>query len=328
MSTLLSSRQTEADDAWANFKMWHYTPSIPAAIVFTILFTILTSYHTYLLTRRRTWFCIPFVIGGIFEVIGCIARAVAHNALQSVPLYAMQNLLLLLAPILFAASVYMILGRIIRGVRGEEYSVIRVAWLTKIFVGSDVFCFMIQGGGGGMLATAKTKEKIDLCNNIVLGGLVLQIVVFCFFVVAAVIFQTRMTRRPTAAATEGPLGSGSYVGAVGRWTPGSNMPGWKRLMVGLYLTSAFITLRNLFRVVEYGLGWNNYLLNHEWVLYVFDGLMMVCVLVVCVMWYAPDLAKGSLVADEGTLRMEEGDGERRLKEGARVEEGQGVRTWS
>lgn len=59
----------------------------------------------------------------------------------------MQTLLILVAPALFAASIYMVLGRIILLVDGEELSLIRKKWLTKIFVTGDVLSFVMQGAG-------------------------------------------------------------------------------------------------------------------------------------------------------------------------------------
>jgi uncharacterized membrane protein YraQ (UPF0718 family) len=59
----------------------------------------------------------------------------------------MQSLLILLAPALFAASIYIILGRIILLVDGERYSPVRQKWLTKVFVTGDVFSFLLQGAG-------------------------------------------------------------------------------------------------------------------------------------------------------------------------------------
>ena len=276
------------DDGWADFKLWHYTPNIPAAIIFTIAFLVFTGYHGFLLIRRRTWFCIPFVVGGALEVIGYIGRAMAHGNTDSVPIYTMQTLCLLLAPILFAASIYMILGRIIRALNGEQHSFIRVNWLTKIFVGGDVFCFMLQGAGGGLLSVAKDQAGIDRGNNIILGGLVLQILIFLVFLSVALMFQLRLRKRPTPASLDGPLGSKSSTksGRFGTLT-------WTKLMLGLYATSILITVRNLFRVIEYGMGWGSYLLSNEWPLYVFDGLLMVMVLAVCIMWYNPAISKNN-----------------------------------
>lgn len=59
----------------------------------------------------------------------------------------MQSLLLLLAPALFAASIYIILGRIILVVDGEQFSPIKRRWLTKLFVAFDVLSFTTQCAG-------------------------------------------------------------------------------------------------------------------------------------------------------------------------------------
>jgi hypothetical protein len=58
-----------------------------------------------------------------------------------------QSLLLLLAPALFAASIYMVLGRIILLTDGEAHSLIRARWLTKLFVMGDVLSFLGQSAG-------------------------------------------------------------------------------------------------------------------------------------------------------------------------------------
>lgn len=61
--------------------------------------------------------------------------------------YVMQSTLLLVAPALYAASIYMELGRVIRLVNGEKHSLIRVTFLTKIFVAGDVLSFLMQASG-------------------------------------------------------------------------------------------------------------------------------------------------------------------------------------
>ena len=44
-----------------------YLPSIAAAVIFILIFAVLTTYHVFLLFKNRTWFCIPFVVGGLCE---------------------------------------------------------------------------------------------------------------------------------------------------------------------------------------------------------------------------------------------------------------------
>ena len=61
--------------------------------------------------------------------------------------YIMQSVLLLVAPALFAASIYMELGRIVLMVDGERSLFIRRTWLTKLFVAGDVLSFLMQSSG-------------------------------------------------------------------------------------------------------------------------------------------------------------------------------------
>lgn len=47
------------------FILYHYDPSTPAAVVFITLFAITTLLHIFQMVKAKTWYFIPFVIGGI-----------------------------------------------------------------------------------------------------------------------------------------------------------------------------------------------------------------------------------------------------------------------
>lgn len=47
------------------YVFYHYNPSFAAAIIFIILFFGSTLLHAFQLARKRTWYFIPFLIGGI-----------------------------------------------------------------------------------------------------------------------------------------------------------------------------------------------------------------------------------------------------------------------
>jgi uncharacterized membrane protein YraQ (UPF0718 family) len=70
--------------------------------------------------------------------------------------YVVQTLCLLLAPALLAASVYMLLGRIILLLQAESHALLRRKWLTKIFVTGDVLSFLLQGAGKHLKANIQT----------------------------------------------------------------------------------------------------------------------------------------------------------------------------
>ncbi|KAI8719992.1 hypothetical protein NCS52_00443200 [Fusarium sp. LHS14.1] len=119
----------------AIFKLYRYDPSMAAAVIFIVLFIAITGLHGYQLIVTKTWFFTCFVIGGFMQIIGYVGRAVSSTESPNwtVKPYIVQTLLLLISPALFAASIYMILGRIILVTDGESCSPIRRIWLTKFF---------------------------------------------------------------------------------------------------------------------------------------------------------------------------------------------------
>ncbi|KAG9664742.1 putative C6 transcription factor, partial [Aureobasidium melanogenum] len=210
------------------FSYYEYLPSKAAAVIACLIFVIITLLHTWQLFRTRTWFFIPFVIGGLFEVIGYAARAKSasqHPDYTLMP-YILQSLFLLLAPTLFAASIYMELGRILDLTQGESRSLIRRKLLTKIFVMGDVLSFLAQSAGGGMLAKGSSSG-----NKIIIGGLVLQLLFFGFFMVSAVVFHRRMSGNPTTKVMAMPLP-------------------WKKHLHALYAGSIMILVRSLYRLID------------------------------------------------------------------------------
>jgi uncharacterized membrane protein len=160
------------------FKFYHYEPNLGANIVFVVLFALTGIGHVVLLVRKRVWYFIPFVIGCIcafpltlffscmtkvammelrvdstlskpVEAIGYVGRAISatENPNYKLATYILQTLLILLGPALFAASIYMILARLIRYLGAEDYALVRTNWMTKIFVAGDVLSFLAQSAG-------------------------------------------------------------------------------------------------------------------------------------------------------------------------------------
>jgi hypothetical protein len=172
----------------------------------------------------------------------------------------MQSLLLLVAPALYAASIYMVLGRIIRRLDAEEYAIIRTKWLTKVFVIGDVLSFFVQSGGAGMQAQGNV-DSFNLGKNIVIAGLIIQIIIFGFFVVVTGLFHVRINKLPTGASVDSSLS-------------------WRKHMYTMYFCSAIILLRNLIRVIEYAQGNSGYVITHQWMLFVFDAIIMLSVTVI------------------------------------------------
>lgn len=172
--------------------------------------------------------------------------------------YVIQSIFILLGPPLLAASIYMVLGRLITLLDAGHHSIIRPKWLTAIFVLGDVLSFFVQAGGGGIMSSSKTTSAYKLGEKVIVVGLIIQIIWFGVFVVATVLFNIRIQRSPTSQSR-------------------SLTSPWKRLIYVLYGTSALIMIRSIYRVVEYVMGSSGILQEKEVFLYVFDSLPMVLV---------------------------------------------------
>lgn len=108
---------------------------------------------------------------------------------------------------------------------------------------------------GGSLNSMKTGE------HIVVGGLFVQIVFFSCFITVATIFHSRLNKAPTQRSLS------------------PDVP-WQKHLIVLYIASALILVRSIFRVVEYIQGNDGYLLRREVFLYVFDAVLMLGTMVI------------------------------------------------
>ncbi|KAL2822416.1 RTA1 like protein-domain-containing protein [Aspergillus granulosus] len=262
------------------YKYYNYNPSDGAAITFAALFGLTTVIHVWQTIRARTWYLTPFIIGSVFEAIGYLCRFISATETPDWTMmpYVGQSVLILLGPALFAASIYMLLGRIILSLNAGSLSPIRPTWLTKIFVTGDVISFLLQSGGGGMQATAEDAERAEMGEHMILGGLFVQILFFSIFIVVSIIFHRRMLSTPMHRV-------------------GTDIP-WNKYIKILYIVSVLIMVRSVYRVAEYIEGKQGELMSKETYIYVLDAALMLVVCVVLNVWH-PGKVVGAKVRGEG-----------------------------
>jgi hypothetical protein len=281
----MSSNTTAPGQQYLDFRLYRYEPSLPAAAVSVAVFGILTALHVWRVVRSKALYFIAFIVGGVCEfcvefawvspadhpvqTFGYCGRIWSHFDQMSIGGFVIQAILILVAPALYAASIYMILGRLIRKLRADHLSLLPARWVTRIFVAGDVVSFTLQVGGGGIQA-AGSLSLLEAGEKIIIAGLFVQIFIFGFFVATSALFHTRVIKEPTLAAVQG------------------SVP-WRRHLYVLYVASAIILVRSIFRVIEYLQGNRGYLISHEVFLYVFDTVLMVAVMVLFLVWYVDDL---------------------------------------
>ncbi|KAJ0426816.1 RTA1 like protein [Aspergillus carlsbadensis] len=278
-----------------DFKLYRYTPNRAAAGLFVALFLLTTIYHVYQAWRGRAWYFLAFVIGGIFQIIGYVCRILAHNSKESVPIYSIQTILILLAPPLYAASIYMVLGRLIVFLHAEKLSVVSVRWMTKIFVVGDVIGFVAQAAGGGIMASG-TIENYKLGEDVTVGGLAVQLAFFSVFIVTCGIFHRRIRQNPTHEVT-----------VLSARLSEQKRRGWETVLVGLYAASVLILVRSIFRIIEYVQGNDGYLISHEVFMYVFDSALMFLTMVVLNVCHPSMILVGSQKERDAELRVLQSD---------------------
>jgi hypothetical protein len=206
------------------------------------------------------------------EALGYGGRIWSHFDSTGLPGYIIQSLLILISPALFAASIYMVLGRIIALLDGERHSPIRQRWLTNQFVTGDCVSFLVQSMGGGIQA-AGTLELLHMGEKIIVAGLFTQIFFFSIFMIVAFAFHMRISKSPTSLSVS------------------PSIP-WRSHLVILYITSGIILVRSVFRVVEYLMGNSGFILAHECILYIFDTTLMLVVLGIFVCRHPGELFVG------------------------------------
>ena len=106
----------------------------------------------------------------------------------------------------------------------------------------------------------KKPDQVKSGQNIIVGGLVIQIIFFGVFIITSTVFHVRIRKAPTVRSAD------------------LSVP-WIKHMRVLYAASFLIMIRSIMRVIEYVQGNDGVILRNEVFLYIFDGCLMLGVLV-------------------------------------------------
>ena len=127
-----------------------------------------------------------------------------------------------------------------------------------------------------MLAKAKDNSGVKLGQNVITGGLGIQVLFFGLFIIVAGIFNYRLRAVPSLRTKQ------------------ISVP-WQSYLFVLYGASFLIMIRSVFRIVEYVMGQDGYLLDHEIFLYIFDAALMFLAMVLFNVYHPSRIIhKGSL----------------------------------
>ncbi|KAK6586858.1 hypothetical protein PZA11_000148 [Diplocarpon coronariae] len=269
--------------------IYSYDAVDDAAIAAAACFAVVTLMQLAMMVLKKTYLYLPMVCGGFSQALppqarsvsagnannrsvmtgGYVVRYLSARSPGTASLYAAQSLLILLPPSLFATTIYMTYGRIVLLVKKTDASVVRPERVTGIFVVGDLLAFSLQLAGGGMLAS---DSDSSMGRIIVLVGLGIQLVFSGFFLTIAIIFDHRMTQAPRRG----------IIPIYGKHS-------WRKLLLWLIICSALITVRCIYRMVEYTTGTEGFIMTHEAFAYLCDTILMLGVLSTFLFVHAGDV---------------------------------------
>ncbi|KAJ7229305.1 RTA1 like protein-domain-containing protein [Mycena haematopus] len=233
-----------------------YCPSFPAAVLFSALFGLTTVLHVIQAIHYRKRFCWVIVMAGIWETAGLVLRVFSVLNTTSPAFGIPSQLLILLSPLWINAFLYVLMSRLVYFFVPEKHVAgISAQRLSLCFVLLDITAFLMQAGGGTMISS-DTPQTALLGIHIYMGGIGLQQFFVLGFTALVVRFHYKMKR-----------------------LDGSTSPEWKRPLYIMYASLALITVRIVFRLIEFSSGVYSPITMHEAPFYSLEALPMFVALV-------------------------------------------------
>jgi hypothetical protein len=194
-------------------------------------------------------------------VVGYAGRVILYNNPFDETGFQMQICCLIISPAFVSAGLYLTLKHIVINF-GESWSRLPPAWYTRIFITGDILSLVLQGAGGGIAATADDGSDLqDIGSNLMVAGVVLQVVVLSCFGALLVEYTLRTYRRrdQLSAAAMRLFHKTSF----------------RCFIFAIIVGFLGIFIRCIYRIPELTGGWGSELMRDETDFIVLEGVMIV-----------------------------------------------------
>lgn len=241
-----------------------YCPSTAAAILFSTLFGLSTVIHLIQAIIYRKKFCWVIIMAGIWETAGFVIRIFSSRDVNSAAFGISSQLLILLSPLWINAFDYMVLGRMVYYyLPAQKIGGIKAQRLALCFVLLDITAFLIQATGGTMIDPNNSPTTAELGLHIYMGGIGFQEFFVLVFIALAINAYRDLNR----------------LGDTGRPT------NWRTLLRVLLVSLTLITIRVIYRLIEFSQGITSTLTTHETPFYCLEALPMAIALFLFNFWH-------------------------------------------
>lgn len=224
--------------------------SIPGNAIFAVVFGLLAISHltNFLLFRSQrrgsndsgTKWTLTLPIAELTMTIGFVLRLVCRNNPDSIGLFAVCNLLVVLSPAAFLAFVYLAFSRLLRitlpPAKTHSVKQPKRRKIGTFFIWSDIVTFLIQASGGGLQVSDSSKAIGD---KIFLVGVSLQCASYIFFLGITFFYHVKESRQETLTRTT------------------------RIFLLAIYLASIGVIVRSVYRIIEMAGGYTGHIYRTE-----------------------------------------------------------------
>ncbi|KAF1826483.1 RTA1-domain-containing protein [Dissoconium aciculare CBS 342.82] len=252
-----------------------YQPSLVANFIFLIIFIVCALVSLILGLFYRTWaygFCT--VAGCVLELLGYLGRVKLHSDLWNSGAFTTQIITLIIAPAFLSASIYLTLKHVVLTF-GREFSLLKPALYTWIFVSMDILSLLVQAAGAAIFGAKNADiSQLKAGANIALAGIILQVVSLATFGLLGGLYLFRLNKHwgtlsPQAVAIAHSTRTHFFAAAV----------------IIAYIT---ILIRCIYRIPELAGGYRNEVYMNQTEFIVLEGVM-ISIAAICLSFIHPGI---------------------------------------
>ncbi|EUC43168.1 hypothetical protein COCMIDRAFT_101497 [Bipolaris oryzae ATCC 44560] len=240
--------------------VWYYAPNKAAPILFIVLFSISGALHIWQTIKFKSWrttALLPWA--ALLMISGFAVRLAGAYDTSSLAYLIASTVLILSGPPVYALINYFILSRLLYYI--PYLAPLHPGRVATTFVGLDAVCEVLIGQGAWRMADSSSSDsQRELGSRLVSASLCLQAALFGAFGLLGMQFQ----RRATAA--------------------GVLKPHLRTVLYVMYVSASIVTIRCIYRLVEYFSGWDSAVYKNETYFWIFEAAIMLINTVLLNIW--------------------------------------------
>ncbi|KAJ5477012.1 Efflux pump himE [Penicillium diatomitis] len=240
-----------------------YQPNLGANATFLVIFALALAVQIWSSIKYRTWTHLVGMTGGLLlEIVGYVGRIMLHYNPFNFNNFVIYLVCLTVAPAFISAVIYICFYRVTI-IYGQSLFGLKPRILAIIFICCDIICLILQAAGGAIASLSngtsrEARAQGDMGINIMIAGLVFQVISLLAFLSCAAYYLWSMRRRysePKATTVKRGL--------------------WYAFLTSLGVAAIAIFVRSVYRVAELREGFQGKLAGNEALFMILEGAMIV-----------------------------------------------------